>query len=315
MLAVCGCALRPGESTRVNLDSRDADFLDDLAAPMPVAERRVHGWLLLPESAKNPYPAVVLLHSSIGQGSQDWHYAEAFRDMGLAVLAVDSFTPRGVRKTVEDQTLVSEASMMADAFAALRFLGRHPSIDRERIAVVGFSKGGAPALLAAFERYHRALGDGEPPFALHIAYYPWCGVRLLDVKTTGAPVLIHSGALDTVTPAHLCREFIDEVAARDPEASMELIVYDEARHAFDHPMLRWFSWVPAAGRRPEHCLIREVRPNVFVETHSGIPVHRGSLRAALDACSGGAPSAGGNPEAARLAFERTRAALRTALLE
>ena len=41
-------------------------------------------------------------------------------------------------------------------------------------------------------------------FAAHAAFYPWCGLRPLDVTTTGAPVLIQMGDDDNVTPALRC---------------------------------------------------------------------------------------------------------------
>src|SRR5690606_15379215 len=109
----------------------------------------------LPTEAARPLPAVVMLHSSIGQASQDWLYVERLPGLGIAVLAIDSFGARGVEKTVEDPTLVSEASMLADAYAGLALLAEDPRIDPARIAVLGFSKGGISALYAAFESLAR----------------------------------------------------------------------------------------------------------------------------------------------------------------
>ena len=65
------------------------------------------------------------------------------------------------------------ASGVADAYAALDMLARHPRIDADRIAIVGFSFGGEVAHLTAFERRaHRVLAPGQRRFAAHVAYYP-----------------------------------------------------------------------------------------------------------------------------------------------
>ena len=66
---------------------------------------------------------MVLLTSSAGvQRHREHYYAQALNEASIAALIVDSFTGRGVRRTVADQTLVSGAQMEGDAFAAWRCL-------------------------------------------------------------------------------------------------------------------------------------------------------------------------------------------------
>ena len=105
-----------------------------------------------------------MLLTSFGQGSHDWSYASRLPDLGVAVLAVDSFSARGVSKTVQDPTLVSSASMLADGFAALGRLDEDPRIDRQRIGVLGFSKGGIAALYSAYEPIRRRLATDGTAF-------------------------------------------------------------------------------------------------------------------------------------------------------
>ena len=77
-----------------------------------------------------PFACMVLLTSSAGvQRHREHYYAQALNEAGIAALIVDSFTGRGVRRTVADQTLVSGAQMEGDAFAALALLRSDPRID------------------------------------------------------------------------------------------------------------------------------------------------------------------------------------------
>jgi dienelactone hydrolase len=240
-----------------------------------------------------------MLHSAAGPGTQDWHYAEVLREAGFAVLAVDSFGPRGVTRTVDDQSLVSEASMLADAFAARAALAGDPRIDARRIALVGFSKGGIAALYGGLEEFRAAYG-GEP-FAAHVAYYPWCGLEPLDLATTGAPVLVQMGDNDDVAPVELCRDLIGRIAGASPGAAPRLVVYPGARHAFDHPNLDSLAWVPVTGMIPSNCRIEEVAPGAFVEHTTGRDVNGANLADILTACGRRGAEAGGDPEAAATA--------------
>jgi dienelactone hydrolase len=307
------CAGAPLQGRTLSFDSRSYGFVDELGTPgQPLRGR---GTLLWPgPGAGTPVPAVVLLHSSIGQGSQDWAMARRLTGAGFAVLAVDSFGPRGVEKTVEDQTAVSAASMLADAYAAGARLTAEPGIDADRIAVLGFSKGGIAAFYAAVAAVHaRAAPPGQAPFAAHVAYYPWCGVRFQDVRSTGAPVLLHLGGRDEIAPEALCRSRVREMRAADPAARITVAHYPEARHAFDHPLLGWFGRLPVSGPQPVDCRFREVGPGRFIEQSSGRSASAETLPALFAACGRADLSAGGHPESAARAAARTLAFLRRAL--
>jgi dienelactone hydrolase len=295
VLALGACATPPADSRRLDFQSSDYGFVDEVMRGEAGTPRAVWGYLEVPATPP-PWPAVVMLHSASGPGSQDWHYAEALRAAGFAVLAVDSFGPRGVTRTVDDQTLVSEASMLADAFAARAALAADPRIDGGRIALLGFSKGGIAALYGALEEIRAAYG--AEPFAAHVAYYPWCGLRPLELATTGAPVLVQMGDNDDVAPVELCRDLFARIRQAAPDAPLTLAVYAGARHAFDHPSLAGLAWVPVTGMIPSDCLFVETRPGEFVEQTTGRAVDGGDLGEVLTACGRRGAEAGGDPEAA-----------------
>ena len=314
--ALAGCTLPPLGSERVEFISRDYGFVDQLRNKSEGSNRTIYGWLMMPtkDGAVPPHPALIMLHSSIGQGTQDWHYAGIFRDMGFAVLAVDSFHPRGVKKTMKDLTLVTETSMMADAYGALNQISADPRIDAARIGLIGFSKGGIASLYSAFATSRRTLAAADYGFAAHVAYYPWCGVEFYELETTGAPVLIEAGADDQVAPPELCRELIDKIEAVDPEAQIALSAQPDSLHAFDHPLLGMFSDLPVAAALPTECRFREIEPNLFVEETSGRVATEDNLTDIFETCSRDDARAGGNEAAAEQALKETKAFLRRHLL-
>jgi len=172
-------------------------------------------------------PAVVLVHGSGGvTGAREGFWARELSHAGMAVLVIDSFTPRGVSTTVEDQTRVSQRQMVDDAYAALAYLARLPEIDASRIAVMGFSKGGSVALISSDRRTQR----GGAAFAAHIPFYPGCTSQYRNPQTS-APVLVLIGADDNYTGVKTCAEYVERMRAAG--ANVQLKTYPGAHHGFD----------------------------------------------------------------------------------
>lgn len=298
------CAIHPGQ--QIAIHSADYGFVGEILDGEPGTPRRIWGQLAMPEGGDAPYPAIVLVHSAQGRDAQMWMYADRFNEMGIATLTLDSFTQRGIRKIEEDQTEVTEASMIADAYAALHQLAGDPLIDANRIAIFGISKGGAPSVYASLDRFAETLAPGGERFAAHIAYYPWCGVEFLEPRTTGAPILIQSGSRDRITPPELCEELIDELDVTNPGLDAQLVVLDGARHAFDHPYLRHITAIPTNYYTPVDCRIREMRPGEFMEMSHGAMVTATTQSEVLRQCSAQGYLAGGDPEAGATAWDNTR---------
>jgi len=295
-VAVTACgASTPSSRQTVTLDSRTLGFIDELARPTDAPTQRITGSLIMPKGvpAGAKVPAMVILHGGTGQGAQDWFYARLLNDWGIAALAVDSFGGRGISQTIYDQAAVSEASIIADAYAALDMLSADPRIDSQRIGVMGFSKGAGPALLASLERFRGRLAEGGNRFAVHVAFYPWCGFAFLDEAATGAPVLVLSGGRDRVTPAALCAGLTDRLKRDNPGLAIDMRVYPAGGHAFDypHPYFRFVEKLPVRGNLPVRCFFTETEPNVFVERASNLKVTAASLRYALGLCSEPDPGA------------------------
>jgi len=314
LFLLAACSSPPSGSTALAIPSRLYVFADQPLLGHPGRPSAAEGHLLLP-AGTGPFPAVVILHGAGGPGPQDRQYAELLAAEGYAALTVDSFGTRGVAKTVDDQLLVSDLTMMADAYAALELLAADPRIDADRIGLLGFSKGGTVALYAANERLAAALSPGGRRFAAHAAYYPWCGLHLYRPRTTGRPILLQIGSADEITRASLCEALAAELAAEDPGVALELVVYPGADHAFDHPLLNGAFELSLPVRRaiPNRCQFDEIEPGRFVVRATGEAVTSETLPQLFRACSSDRGRIAGDSAAAAAAEARLLAFFAAAL--
>jgi dienelactone hydrolase len=207
---------------------------DTLTFDHPAACRpaRLTASLHLPE-ADGPVPCMVILTSSAGvQRHREHFYAQVLNEAGVAALIVDSFTGRGVRRTVADQTLVSAAQMEGDAFAALALLRADPRIDPERIGIMGVSKGGGASLNAAIAVRQRWRGGFPHLFDLHVAICPGATAQHRDPTTHGKPMFFMLAARDDYTPALLAVEYAERMRAAG-NGRIKVKVYGNAHHGWE----------------------------------------------------------------------------------
>lgn len=202
-----------------------------LSAPQPL-----QGFLRQVGEA-GPSPAVVLLHGCNGNWRQlDERWAKRIASWGYITLTVDSFGPRGIQNTC---TSSAPVEMAFDAYRALDFLVRKPSVDPARVAVLGFSQGGWLSLSSV---EHGAVEKiARHKFRAAVAFYPPCKAFKDDMTV---PTLILVGELDDWTPAQECRNVIEGVDSygiarqKGEGVPIKLIVYPGAFHAFDAPTLK-----------------------------------------------------------------------------
>ncbi len=224
--------------------------------------RNLTGRLRKPEGA-GPFPAVVLLHGCGGmQPGRDSLWARMIAGWGYVALQVDSFGPRGLASVCTYTGSEAEdirRKRVTDAYDAKRYLAGLPFVDRGRIAVMGWSHGGAVTLDALFRQT-------EAPFRVAVAYYPSCRRMLTGLN---APLLILIGEADDWTPATRCSEKMPKEGSV-PEVSLR--VYPGAHHAFDGPG-RARSVAGSRGSihrleyHPEAAADSIVRVRAFLEKH------------------------------------------------
>ncbi len=179
----------------------------------------ITGYLSKPEG-KGPFPAVVLLHSCRGlqpHVTDDW--PAYLNKLGYVTLVVDTYGSRGLGSCpngLENDTI----QMMKDAYGALKHLATQPYVKKNKIAVMGFSRGGI-----SINNLVRAdlKPRGELEFAAGISLYAHCG-GLEDETKLLYPLMEVVGDKD---PFHVewCRNINNK--------SMEIHVLPGAYHAFD----------------------------------------------------------------------------------
>jgi dienelactone hydrolase len=227
-------SLDEGSSGIVTFASVTPKTTGDYLSHYATSEKAViSGDLSLPGNGPRLVPAVIILHGSSGVNRGERVWAQRMNALGYASFVVDSFTGRGIRNTEKDQTQLSMTADIADAYAALRLLATDPRIDKGRIAVMGFSRGGVAALYSSLEPFRQAATVGNLRFAAHIAFYPSCGISYDSAHVDGSPVLMLVGGKDNYTPAAPCIAYADTL--RSKGASVTLKEYPDAWHGFDRP--------------------------------------------------------------------------------
>ena len=224
-------SLADGRSGRITFESPTPKTIRDLVARDSKERAVISGFLSLPEKAASPVPAMVILHGSGGVGGRESMWAQRMNELGYAAFIVDSFSGRGIKDTVTDQSQLSMAGDMADGLVALKLLASHPRIDRTRIAVMGFSRGGIAALYTALEPIRRGIIEDDLRFAAHVPLYPGCNVPYVSAHLDRAPILMLLGGKDDYTPAAPCVAYAETLRAKG--ARVSVVIYPDARHGFD----------------------------------------------------------------------------------
>jgi len=263
---------------RIEFGSQSPVILSDTGKGADKApSQRVWGYLHLPADVSSPVPAVVILEGLGGLiDSREFAYARELAAAGYAAFTVDSFGPRGAAPLSHPKRAlkVTEAMLLADAFAAKQCLAEHPAVDGTRIFVKGYSYGAMCSVLTAYEQIRHSFNDRGAPFGGHIAYYGCSVPRLEDPTTTGAPVLILLGGRDTNVWIARSEQIAEDLEQGGSPVQHEVLW--DAFHQWDgeniEPMFERYALWP--------CRMRLDRQNRTREELTGLPI-RGRMSRAL----------------------------------
>jgi dienelactone hydrolase len=226
-------SLAGGETGRIVFESLTLPEAKLLTVSKEGAPALIWGELRLPHGGPDRVPAVILVHGAAGIGANLGAWAGELVRMGIASFTLDSFAGRGFKEIRTGGSRINMGSRLNDAYRALELLATHPRIDPSRIALMGFSHGGAVVLWARHTRFQRLWMTGGRDFAAYLAFYPaGCNFQLLDeAQVSDRPLRIFHGEADDQTVIAPCREYVERMRRAGKPA--ELIEYAGAHHGFD----------------------------------------------------------------------------------
>ena len=184
------------------------------------------GRLFIPLNRSSLRPAIILMHGAPGSSHDAWltDYAQTYANSGAVVIAIDApFARRansGSTLQMTKQDRAEEIQLMKDLQRAVDVLRAQPNVDKDRIAYIGVSYGGAMgAQFAAIEHRIKAAAlvvgnggwvtrmtqPGDLPFlaslscATRVAWFremvPIEPIRFIGFAK-GTPLLLQNGKLD-----------------------------------------------------------------------------------------------------------------------
>jgi dienelactone hydrolase len=169
---------------------------------------------------KGMFPAIILLHGSIGLDKYYDDWGQRLASWGYVALLLDGFGPRGQASLSDPPSTRAQ-----DICYAKSYLSDLPFVDPKRIGVIGWSQRGSSALAALCARL--PLLQKGYPFRAVVTFYPYCFRTLADLDF---PLLILIGELDDACPVALC---IERMPREKTQNNVILKVYPGAYHGFD----------------------------------------------------------------------------------
>jgi dienelactone hydrolase len=284
-------------------------FRDVITALDEQEKQEIFGFLSFPEDEKEIYPLIIGAAGSLGWSDHHYDYFDMYRKMGIATFEMRSFTSRDVESTVGTQVEVTLAMMVLDAYRALAVLSEHPKIDKDRIAITGWSLGGGVTLFSGWLPVKDII-EPDLSFSAHLAFYPPCFIEPEILDFTDAPIHILIGELDNWTPAEPCIDLVDKM--RSSGAKINLTVYKDSHHSFDRSASLVIS---------EHaysftdCRLKMRADGAALMNFLNIPMTSPILqKIGLAFCAERGPTFGGNPISKEMSFKFAKSFMRKHLL-
>ena len=201
-------------------------------------------------------PVVILMHGSGGVGGNIGYWKRHLNAMGISTFVIDGMTGRGLTGVGSNQAVLGRLNFTLDMYRALEILAKHPRVDADRIALMGFSRGGQGVLYASLERFHKMWNASGAQVAAYVSFYPDCATTYREDSAVGTrPIRIFHGTPDDYNPVATCKAYVGRL--KEAKADVELTEYPNAAHGFDNPL----GFVPARPAANDQtvrdCTIRE----------------------------------------------------------
>jgi dienelactone hydrolase len=218
----------------------------DFSSLDPNQPYRLSGTLYLPENAASPVPAIVLVHGTMGIDQRGELYRQPLLDAGIAIFEVDFKT--GIFNGPMDRP--KPDTFLPMAFAALKELRKLPSVDPNRIGIMGFSLGGNIALRTAMETNVKRWMEDDKGFVAFVMFYPVCNHFTKEFeqsgsKLTGGPMIVFYGTEDAFGESKAVPE-LKSVLAKKCNFQLDTVEYAGATHGFNLDAPEMTAFDPAA---------------------------------------------------------------------
>lgn len=188
------------------------------------------GFVAVPAGA-GPYPAVLIAHNWAGQSAADNAIAEKLAAMGYVGVAIDVYG-QGVRGDLQGDNSALMGVWMADRAALQRRLlaaaaavAAYPTVDTDRVAIIGYCFGG----LCALDLARSGTLMIKAAVSFHGVYTP----SGLPAEPIAAKVLVLHGWDDPMTPPGATVALATEMSAAG--ADWQIHAYGGTMHAFTFP--------------------------------------------------------------------------------
>ncbi len=177
-------------------------------------------------SPNSPLPAVIALHGAGGNVSGMERYASALAAQGFAVYVLHYFDRTGTESADKPTILRNFPLWMKTLWDAISLVETQPQVDRERIALLGFSLGAYLSLAnSAIDPRVKAVVEffGGMPKEMHLFMRRLC------------PVLILHGEADQTIPveeAYALQKLLEKKGI-----PYEIKIYPGAGHGFEDEII------------------------------------------------------------------------------
>lgn len=217
----------------VYFESANPFSLSDIINDLDNQDKQsVFGKLTIPVDSLNPkktYPLIIGVAGSMGWRKHHLDYINMYQKEGFATFELNSFKSRGITSTVGSQDQVTVAAIILDSYRAFQKLAKHANIDKDRVAITGWSLGGGVTLFSSWMPIKNIISK-DLSFAAHLAFYPPCFFNPENLSFTKSPIHILIGEDDNWTPATPCKNLVNILSKNN---NIGITVYPNSHHGFD----------------------------------------------------------------------------------
>jgi len=159
------------------------------------------------------------------------HMARKLNEIGITVLMIDGFKPRGVKEVCSqkgNEREIDTAVRMLDSFSGLKYLRSREDIDADKIFMFTWGAAGSFEAMVPSD-YLERVGKG---FAAGVFFYPKCD-SLNAPFAPYAPIQMFVGELDAWNEPQYCESLKERQEKGSAEFNIK--IYPDSYHGFDHP--------------------------------------------------------------------------------